>query len=135
MLDQEAIFKAIFPLPARLRNRITLALLTRIEEAKEAETPQAQIERETVELILQEIFTSFVQPIEMTKEILISKALKETPSFKVEFGEKAFDMQFVAENEAFREDFLEMVKELGFSESFFAKEKQLDWKRREGQNK
>jgi len=135
MLNQEAILKAISPLPARLRNRITLALLGRIEEAKEVEKPQEQIEREAVELILQEIFVNLIQPIEMTREILMSKALKEIPSFKIEFGEMSFDRQFIDENQAFREDFLHMVEELGLSESILAKKKQLDWKKEEGQDK
>jgi hypothetical protein len=135
MVDRETTLKAISPLPDRLRNRITLALLAKIEEAKEAGKPQTQIEMEVVELILQEIFTNFIQPIEMTKEILISKALKEIPSFKIEFGEMSFGRQFVTEHQSFREDFLKMLKELGLSESFFAEKKQLDWKKEEGDNK
>ena len=135
MLDMEAIRKAISPLPERLRNRITLALLAKIEESKEAERPQEQVELEVVELILQEIFANFIQPIEMTKEILLSNALKETSSFRIEFGEISFDEQFVIKNQALREDFLQMVEELRLSERFFAHVKQLDWKKAEGLNK
>ena len=135
MLDTEAILKAISPLPDRLWNRITLALLAKIEESKEAEKPQEQIELEVVELILQEIFVNFIQPIEMTKEILFSKALKETSSFRIEFGEISFDEQFVIKNQALREDFLQMVEELRLSERFFAQKKQLDWKKAEGLSK
>jgi hypothetical protein len=135
MLDMEAILKTISPLPDRLRNRITLALLAKIEESKEVEKPQEQIELEVVELILQEIFANFIQPIEMTKEILFSKALKGTSSFGIEFGEISFDEQFVIKNQALREDFLQMVEELGLSERFFAQKKQVDWKKGEGLNK
>jgi hypothetical protein len=128
MLDRGIILETISPLPPELRKRILDNLLRRMEEAKDAEKSQTQIEREVVGVLLDELFANLVQPIEMLDKTLASKTLRSISSFKIEFSELLFDRRFLEKTMGFREEFLSLVEELGFSQIILSKKNQLDWK-------
>jgi hypothetical protein len=135
MIDKQVILEALAPLPPRLRSRIISNLLTRMEEARETEKPQNQTEQEIVETILQEIFTNFIQPIEMAKYILTSQVLGKPESYRIEFQDFVFDSKFIVEMQNFREDFFAMIDELGFTERILSRGKQLKWDKQENGQK
>jgi len=128
LIDQELIRRTIAPLPPTLRDKIFLNLLRKIDDAKAVEKPEKEVEQEVVDTILQELFLNLIEPIEMSEQILISKILREAPSFRIEFSEMVFDKFLIDKTQNFRDEFWSLVKELGRLESVLPKRRSLNWK-------
>ena len=117
MIDDSLLQQTLSPLPLALRSSIYANVKRKLEETKSREISQDIQEKEVVLLILQELYSSLIQPLELAKSILHSKQLAGSKSFKIEFSEAVFDSAFIEGTSEFVGNYWALVTDLGFGES------------------
>lgn len=127
-MNIKRIQECISPLPPRLRSQVFSRIISTLEEANAIGKTGDDVEREVIDVLLQELFSNLIEPIEMLDGMLKSRPLQEIPNFKIEFCEIQFNPAFIETTQKFQNEFWSLVKDLGRIESIRSKKNSLNWK-------
>jgi len=131
-MDLKVIQESISSLPPSLRSQIFSRIVSTIEEAKAFGKEEMDIEKEVIEVLLQELYQNLIEPIKMLGYLLESRPIKEKPNFKVEFSDIQFNPEFIEITQEFQNEYWSLVSKFGNVEKMYSKNNQLKWKEDSG---